>query len=112
FKDKFSDIQYEVQATTPIINKFKNAYYLTESHSIIKIDNPKRLEVSKQPYDYKVAVLSGRYWREGSYSTEGAEILFEKTDDNFFNPTFSIETTFTLNNKRSEEHTSELQSRE
>lgn len=99
FKDKFSDIQYEVQATTPIINKFKNAYYLTESHSIIKIDNPKRLEVSKQPYDYKVAVLSGRYWREGSYSTEGAEILFEKTDDNFFNPTFSIETTFTLNNK-------------
>src|SRR5690606_27860427 len=99
FKDKLSDKQYEVRATTPIINKFKGSYYLTESHSIIKIDDPKRLEVSKQPYDYRVAVLSGKYWREGSYSTEVAEILFEKTDDDFFNPTFSIGSTFTLNNK-------------
>src|SRR5690606_24946974 len=99
FKDKSSNKQYEVGVATPIINKFNNSYYLTEGHSIIKVDDPKRLDVSKQPYDYKIAVLSGRYWREGNYSTNGAEILFEREENNFFTSTFSIGTTFVLNNK-------------
>lgn len=99
FEDKLTKIQYEVGAITPIINKHNNSYYLTESHSIIKIDDPKKLELSNHQYDYKRAVLSERYWREGSYDTRGTEILFEKTDDNYFNPTFSIATSFAINNQ-------------
>ncbi|TVZ49860.1 hypothetical protein [Olleya sp. Hel_I_94] len=99
FKDKVTNKQYEVGATTPIVNKLNNAYYLTSGKSILKIIDPKKLDKSKEPYDYKKAVIDERYHREGSNSINGAEIIYEYKNDDYFNPKFSLATSFAANNK-------------
>ena len=99
FKNKQTDKQYEIGATTPIINKLKNEYYLTEGHSILKIAEPKKLNLSKEPYDYQKAVVDDSYHREGYDSNHGAEIMFKYINDDYFNPRFSIATSFISNNK-------------
>lgn len=99
FKDKQSNKQYEIGATTPIVNSFNSSYYLTESHSILKIHAPLKMDLSKQPYDYKKDVLDEKYFREGSSSTNGATVVFKKEAENLENPTFSIATSFISNSK-------------
>lgn len=99
FKDKQTGKQFEIGATTPIINKLGESYYLTAGKSVLKIDNPKMLDKSEEPYDYQKAVLDERFRREGNYSTNGAEIIFEYENDDYFNPTFSLATSFISNDK-------------
>ncbi|WP_206743812.1 hypothetical protein, partial [Cochleicola gelatinilyticus] len=101
FKDKQTGKQYEIGATSPVINKLNNHYYLTTGISVLKIKDPTELDESKEPYDYKKAVadLENRYRREGNYSTNGAEVIFEYKDNDYFNPTFSIATSFISNEK-------------
>lgn len=99
FKNKQTNKQYEIGATTPIVNKLNETYYLTAGKSILKIDDPKKLDGSKEPYDYKKAVLDENYHREGNYSTNGAEIIYEYKNDDYFNPKFSLTTSFISNNK-------------
>lgn len=101
FKEKKSNEQFEISATTPIINKFNNSYYLTEESAILKIDDPKKMDLSKKPYDYKKVVLDKDYFREGNFSINGAEILFSKKDNEHLRPQqkFCFGTSFVLNNK-------------
>lgn len=99
FKDKQTEKQFEIGATTPIINKLRESYYLTTGKSVLKIDNPKKLDKSEEPYVYQKAVLDERFHREGNYSTNGAEIIFEYENDDYFNPTFSLATSFISNEK-------------
>ncbi|WP_172277994.1 hypothetical protein [Chryseobacterium sp. LAM-KRS1] len=97
FKDNLTHKQYEIAATNPVINKFDNAYYLTTSKFILKISDPKKLEISKEAYDYKKAVLAERYFREGSNSMKGGEMIYIDTTD--VKSKYSIATSFIANNK-------------
>ncbi len=99
FKDKQTGKQFEIGATTPIVNILEDSYYLTAGKSVLKIDNPKNLDNSEEPYVYQKAVLDERFRREGNYSTNGAETIFEYKNDDYFNPTFSLATSFISNNK-------------
>lgn len=99
FKDKQTEKQFEIGATTPIINKLGESYYLTAGKSVLKINNPKKLDKSEEPYVYQKAVLDERFHREGNYSTNGAETIFEYENDDYFNPTFSLATSFIANEK-------------
>ncbi|MGY3795815.1 hypothetical protein [uncultured Aquimarina sp.] len=99
FKDKQTGKQFEIGATTPIVNKLGESYYLTAGKSVLKIDNPKKLDKSQEPYVYQKAVLDERFRREGNHSTNGAEIIFEYENDDYFNPTFSLATSFISNDK-------------
>ncbi|HEA21750.1 MAG TPA: hypothetical protein ENH87_12650 [Pricia antarctica] len=99
FEDRQTKNQYEIGVSTPIVNRLNETYYLTSGTSILKIDNPKRLDKSEEPYDYKKAVLDKDYHKESNYSTNGAETVFEYSDNDYFNPTFSIATSFIQDNK-------------
>lgn len=99
FEDKQTGKQYEIGATTPIVNKLNDDYYLTTGNSILKIEDPKKLDLSTEPYAYEKVVLEENYRREGNYSTNGAEILFKYEDDDYFNPQFSLATSFIADNK-------------
>ncbi len=99
FENKQTNNQFEIGATTPVVNKLKESYYLTTRNSVLKIDNPEMLDKSNEPYIYQKAVLEERFHRNGNYSTNGAEIIFEYEDKDFFNPTFSIATSFISNDK-------------
>lgn len=99
FKNKQSNIQYEIGATTPMVNKLNNSYYLTTRNAILKINNPEKLDVSEEPYDYKKVVLEKNYFRQGNYLTNGAETLFKYENDDEFNPTFSFVTSFISENQ-------------
>lgn len=101
FKDKKTKLQFEIGATTPIVNKFNGAYYLTEENAILKIKNPADLDTSKDPYDYKKVVLDENYFREGNFSINGAEVLYLKKDNEYLSPQqeFQFVTSFVLNNK-------------
>lgn len=101
FKDKKTNQQFEIAATTPVINKFNDVYYLTGENSILKISDPRKLDLSEEPYEYEKAVLGEKYFREGSYSINGAEILFLKKDNEYLRPQqkFWFGTSFVLNNK-------------
>lgn len=99
FKDKQTGEQYEIGATTPIVNKLNDDYYLTTGNSILKIEDPKKLDISTEPYDYEKVVLNENFRREGSFSTNGAEILFKYESDDYFHPNFILATSFIANNK-------------
>tara|TARA_R110002033_G_scaffold171104_2_gene216087 strand:- start:4 stop:1539 length:1536 start_codon:yes stop_codon:yes gene_type:complete len=101
FENKKTGKQYEIGLTSPVVNKFNDSYYLTSGISVLNIKDPTKLDESKEPYDYKKAVadLENRYHRNGNYSTNGAEIIFEYKDNDYFNPTFSITTSFISNDK-------------
>lgn len=99
FKNRKTKKQYEIGCTSPIINKIDNSYFVTEGTSIIEIKNPENLERSKNPYDYTKAVLNEKYFREGSNSMKGAKSLFVYKDNDYFNPQFSIATSFVIDNK-------------
>ena len=53
FKDTKTNKQYEVAASNPIINKLENVYYITEANKILKIMDPQKLEISKEPSTIK-----------------------------------------------------------
>ncbi len=99
FKNKQTKDQYEIGATTPVINKLNKAYYLTTGNTILRINTPEKLNKSLEPYEYEKAVLGENYRREGSNSTNGSDIIFEYKIDDFFNPKFSFATSFISNNK-------------
>lgn len=101
FENKKTGKQYEIGLTSPVVNQLNDSYYLTSGISILKINDPTKLDESKEPYDYKKAVadLENRYHRNGNYSTNGAEVIFEYKDNDYFNPTFSIATSFISNEK-------------
>lgn len=53
FENKKTDKQYEIGATSPVINKLNSQYYLTTGISVLKIKDPRELDVSKEHYDYR-----------------------------------------------------------
>lgn len=103
FKDKKTNKQYEFTSMSPIINKLDDVYFITSSNTIQQITNPKKMKLSKEPYDYNKAVLTENYFRDGSHSKQGTEIIYQyknddDDDDNYHND-FCFATSFIKNNK-------------
>lgn len=88
FNDHETGKQYEVSAKTPVINKFENIYYLTDEEHILKIENPKKLEESINPYNYSKIVGEGTYFRHGSFSFKGAKQVAKFEKSHLFEQTF------------------------
>lgn len=99
FKNNKTNKQYEVAASSPVINKLESTYYLTLEEKILKISDPQKMEVSGEPYDYKKAVLSERYFRHGSGSLQGVETIYENKENDLFNQRFLLGTSFIANNR-------------
>lgn len=99
FEDKMTNKQYEFSASSPIINRLEDTYYVTLENRILKIENPKHLELSKQPYDYKKEIIKRYYTVNASTSLKGTETIYEFKTDAFFDQKFSFATSFILNKK-------------
>lgn len=99
FKNRKTNKQYEFAASSPIINKLNKSYFITLGNQILEINNPQLLEESKEPYDYKRAVLQENYFREGSHSLKGTKTIYEYKDNEYFNPKFSFATSFISNHR-------------
>ncbi|QQV04328.1 hypothetical protein [Chryseobacterium sp. FDAARGOS 1104] len=99
FKNLKTKKQYEFSGSSPIINKLDNSYYVTLGKKILKIRDPQKMELSKEPYDYNKAVLEENYFRTGSNSLKGTETIYEYKNDDYFNPKFSFSTSFISNDK-------------
>lgn len=92
FEDLQTGKQYEVNANTPVVNKFENAYYLSSGEDILKIADPKKLEESTDPYNYEKYTAEQKHFREGSFSIKGAQpvksfgtsIIYEPTPKTSF----------------------------
>jgi len=87
FQNKKTKKSYEVASTCPIVvNKIDSQYYVTNSTSILKIQDPAKLTNSNLNFK---ALL-------GSRSTKGIETLFDTLD---FNTGFNVATSFVSNKK-------------
>jgi hypothetical protein len=80
FKDKKTGIEYEIEATTPLVNKIDNDYYLTSSFMVLKIDNPLTLNKCESDVTYENIEKSTKYtsWYGKPI---GFEIVYEDTMD-------------------------------
>ncbi|MDR2237846.1 MAG: hypothetical protein LBE92_17115 [Chryseobacterium sp.] len=97
FKDKKTKKQYEFAGSNPVINYFNNIYYATLNHRILKISNPKAMQLN-EPYDYEKPILAKDYFRNGSHSLTGTKTIFEDKN-NDYKTYFSIATSFIANKK-------------
>ena len=81
FKDKKTGIEYLIEATTPLINRIDTTYYLTNSFSVLKIENPLQLNICNDDVTYENIRTEGRY-----YSWYGQPIGFDVVyKDTIFN---------------------------
>lgn len=99
FKNNKTNDQYELGGARPIVNSLHNTYYVTQGKRILKITDPSKMELSKEPYNYKNAVLDEHYFREGSGSLKGTKIIYEYKNDDYFRPKFSFATSFIADKK-------------
>lgn len=87
FQNKKTRKSYEAASSCPIVvNKIDNQYYVTNSTSILKIEDPEKLENSN--LNFKV--------RLGSRFTKGIETLFDSLN---FDNNFGIAASFVRDNK-------------
>lgn len=87
FQNKKTGRNYEAGSSCPIVlNKMENHYYVTNSTSILKIQDPKKLEISN--LNFKM--------HQGSLFRKGIETLFDAVD---FDMDFRIATSF-VNDKK------------
>jgi hypothetical protein len=99
FKDKKTNQEYYIEATTPLVNKIGTTYYLTSPFKVIKIENPLLLNKCNDE-TYENSVLTGE-----SYSGYGKPIgfVFVYQDTTFryldFNYRSHIVSSFVLNNE-------------
>lgn len=96
FKDKKTNIYYELSSTTPIINKLNGKYYLTENQNILEVKDPRELLEVKKGYNYETANIK-LHIEEGSYSLKGSEFIVQDTSF-YLVSKFDIATSFVANN--------------
>ena len=93
FKNKKTKKEYELASSFPKIHKINNVYYLTNSRSILKIENPTRLKLCDTSYYYEA--VEKLKWSQGSSSMVGTKTLFQDTSS-WYNSKFYIATSFII----------------
>jgi hypothetical protein len=100
FKDKKTEQEYVLEATTPLVNKIGTNYFLTNSFIVLKIENPKLLNKCYSDITYENIELSGK-----SYSWYGKpigyEVIYKDTTVDEFDYSFKshIVSSFVLKNE-------------
>lgn len=61
FKDKKTEIEYAIEATTPLVNKIDTTYYLTSSFKVLKIENPLNLNKCDNDVTYENIEKDAKY---------------------------------------------------
>jgi hypothetical protein len=97
FKDKTTGIEYELEATRPIINKIDNVYFITNYNKILAVKNPLDLKVCEPNNYYKI--VSDKNIYAGNNSTDGADTIFAYNTKNETDSIFYIATSFVSENK-------------
>lgn len=85
FQDNATGQQYDVITENAIVNKLNNAYYLSTSNSVLKIQDPKKLRENNKPD-------TGSY--ANSASETGTEVLFRNAFTGMFKT--SLATSFVV----------------
>lgn len=62
FKDKKTNLEYAVDATTPLVNKIGTAYYLSNSFKVVKIKNPLELSRCENDFTYENVKENHNYY--------------------------------------------------
>ncbi len=96
FKDKKTNIYYELASSTPVVNKLNGKYYLTENQSVLEVKNPRELLESKLGYNYETATTK-LHIQDGNYSLKGADFIVQDTSF-YLVSIFDIATSFVANN--------------
>ena len=100
FKDKHTGIEYELEATTPLVNKIDTTYYLTNSFKILKIKSPLLLNKCQSEITYENIEKNGKYtyWYGKPI---GYQEIYRDTTFNYFDTSYkpSIVSSFVLKNK-------------
>jgi len=78
FKDKKTELEYAIEATTPLVNKIDTTYYLTSSFQVLKIENPLTLNKCSNDVTYENIEKDAKYatWYGKPI---GFEILYKDT---------------------------------
>ena len=61
FKDKKTELEYAIEATTPLVNKINTTYYLTSSIQVLKIKNPLTLNKCNNDLTYENIKKDAKY---------------------------------------------------
>lgn len=83
FKDKKTETEYAIEATTPLVNKIDTTYYLTNSFKILKIENPLNLNKCKNNVSYRNIEKKGMHYSWYGKPI-GFEIIFQDTTYDYF----------------------------
>lgn len=91
FRDHKTGKQYEIYTENPMINQVNNAYYLTSSNYILKIPDPRKMEIAGQSN-------SERYCSSQHIdSIKGAELQYKNSTSSMLKS--SIATSFVVKNQ-------------
>lgn len=91
FKDHKTGQQYGIYTENPMINQVNNAYYLTSTNYILKIPDPRKMEIAGQSN-------SERYCSSQHIdSIKGAELQYKNSTSSMFKS--SIATSFVVKNQ-------------
>lgn len=104
FRDKKTNIEYVVAATTPLINKIDSTYYLSSTSMVLKITNPTNLYKCKEEFKYEDIVKSRRIYaeHEGTIGYDAIYydiVTFNPTEIEIYKPKPKIITSFVVNNE-------------
>jgi len=78
FKDKKTELEYEIEVTTPLVNKIETTYYLTKSNKVLKIENPLTLNKCNNEVTYENIEKDAKY--SSWYGKQiGFEIVYKDT---------------------------------
>ncbi|AZA93490.1 Uncharacterised protein [Chryseobacterium nakagawai] len=92
FIDHKTRQQYEIYLENPMVNKVNNSYYITSTDYILKISDPKKMEIAGQSNSKDHYCSS-----QNIDSFKGAEIQYKNELPNMFK--FSIATSFAVKNQ-------------
>jgi hypothetical protein len=100
FKDKHTGIEYELEATTPLVNKIDTTYYLTNAFKTLKIKSPLLLNKCQSEVTYENIEKNDTYtyWYGKPI---GYQEIYIDTTFSYFDSSYkpSIVTSFVSQNK-------------
>jgi len=86
FKDKKTGVEYEIAATTPLVNRIDSTYYLTNSFQILKTENPLILNQCDARFTYQNIRKDANFdfWYNNPREPSGFNVVYKDKTYNYF----------------------------